>query len=217
MIEQKRVYVFSGLGADERIFKHIEFYPFEPIFVKWIPPFKNEDLKSYAGRILVQIPEVKPFLIGVSFGGIMAIEVAKLISTEKIVLISSAKTRKEIPFYFRIAGFLNIHKLIPTRALKKGENLNNWLFGANNKEDRQLLKEILADTDSRFFEWAIDRIAHWQNRIIPSNLRHIHGIKDKIFPIKYIHCDFRVLDGGHLMTLNKGSEISNLIWKCIYD
>ena len=99
----KTVYVFSGLGADERVFHKIDFSGYDVHFIKWITPQKNESIESYALRLTSQITKPLPVLIGLSFGGMMAVEVAKHIATEKIILISSAKSKNEIPFYFRTA------------------------------------------------------------------------------------------------------------------
>ena len=91
----KTVYVFSGLGADERVFHKIDFSSYDVHFIKWITPKKNESIESYALRLTLQITKPLPVLIGLSFGGMMAVEVAKHIATEKIVLISSAKSKNK--------------------------------------------------------------------------------------------------------------------------
>jgi esterase/lipase len=108
----KPIYIFSGLGADERVFKHLVFDGYEPIFIKWIIPIKNEQMEDYAKRLTNQILTNKPILVGLSFGGIMAIEVSKIIEPEKIILLATAKTINEIPLYYRIAGFLRLNQLV---------------------------------------------------------------------------------------------------------
>lgn len=102
----KELYIFSGLGADEKVFQKLYFSDFSPTFIKWIAPQEEETIENYATRLLDQIRTTKPILIGLSFGGMIAVEVAKQIDTEKVILIASAKTQNEIPFYFRFAGQL---------------------------------------------------------------------------------------------------------------
>src|SRR4051812_2879802 len=97
------VYVFSGLGTDERLFQYIDFCGFTVHYIKWITPLKGEAIQSYALRITEQIHADKPVFIGVSFGGVMAVEVARLMVTEGIILIASVKTKLEIPPYYRLA------------------------------------------------------------------------------------------------------------------
>jgi pimeloyl-ACP methyl ester carboxylesterase len=206
----KNVYVFSGLGVDERVFKNIKFSGYNPAFIKWVSPFSGETIQHYSKRLLTQIKDSHPILVGLSFGGIVAIEVSKLIATEKVILIASAKIKAEIPFYFRLSGLFKLHKIIPPGFLKHSNLFTYWLFGAG-KHDRSLLLEILSDTDPFFLKWAIDKIVHWQNEHYPINISHIHGSADRILPVKFVKPDFKIKNGGHFMTVNKPEEINDLL------
>jgi pimeloyl-ACP methyl ester carboxylesterase len=207
----KELYIFSGLGADERVFQQLDFSGFSTTFIKWIVPQDKETIENYAIRLLDQITTTKPTLIGLSFGGLMAVEVAKQIETEKIFLISSAKTKREIPFYYRFAGQLGLHKLLPTRLLKSSNFITNWFFGTTSTFDKQLLKQILIDTDPTFLKWAIDKVTRWKNQTQTKNIFHIHGTSDRILPFKFVTCNSTIKNGGHLITLNKASEINNIL------
>ncbi len=147
-----KLYIFSGLGADEGVFQKLDFSGLDVTFINWIIPIDKETIEEYATRLLNQIPIEKPILIGLSFGGIMAVEVSKQIKTKKIILIASAKNRAEIPFYFGLAGKFNLHNLMPASLLKSLNFMTNWFFGTSSLEDKQLLKEILLDTDSIFLK-----------------------------------------------------------------
>ncbi|UEG48762.1 alpha/beta hydrolase [Ferruginibacter lapsinanis] len=205
------IYIFSGLGADERVFQKLDFAGLSVTFIKWITPQKNESIENYATRLLSQIKTTKPILIGLSFGGMMAIEVAKQIDTEKVIVIASAKTKKEIPYYYRVAGQLKIHTLLPTSILKKPNFIANWFFGAIGSFDKHLLKIILRDTDPVFLNWAIDKVVRWKNKTKLKNLIHIHGTADRLLPVRFIHCDFKINNAGHFMTLNNAEELNKLI------
>lgn len=207
----KELYIFSGLGADERVFQQLDFSGFSETFIKWIVPQDKETIENYATRLIEQITTAKPILIGLSFGGIMAIEVAKQIDTEKIILIASSKTKKEIPFYFRLAGLIRFHKLLPVKLLKNSNFITNWFFGTNSTLDKQLLKQILIDTDPIFLNWAIDKIVRWTNNTTTKNTFHIHGTKDRILPLSFVDCNVTIKNGGHLMTLNKSEELTNIL------
>lgn len=206
------IYLISGLGADERIFQHLDFGQFEPKFVKWIVPKYNESLKSYAQRLAQQIETEKPIIVGVSFGGMLAIEIAKHIDCQQVILVSSAKTKHEIPFICRLFGQSNLHKLIPSALLKKANTLTYWLFGMTTKSDKSLLKSILYNTDSTFLKWAINAIVHWDNTEILDNVVHIHGNADHILPINCIQkVDFKIEDGGHLMIYNQAERLNEVL------
>jgi len=211
----KQLYIFSGLGADERAFQNLDFSGYAVTYIKWIQPQKSEPIENYAKRILDQIKTARPLLIGLSFGGLVAVEISKLIETEKTILISSMKTKSEIPFYYRLAGKFRIHKLLPTGLLKKSNFITNWFFGAQTRFDKQLLKQILMDTDSVFLTWAIDKIVSWKNIEKIQNLVHIHGERDRILPLKFINYDLSIEKGGHLMALNKSKELSGFLRQII--
>jgi hypothetical protein len=73
------------------------------------------------------------------------------------------------------------------------------------------LKQIISDTDPEFLKWAINEIIKWKNNSYPSNLFHIHGNRDKIFPIRYVNNAIEIQNGGHFMIVNKADEISATI------
>ncbi|WP_304343114.1 alpha/beta hydrolase [Chryseobacterium koreense] len=206
-----KIYIFSGLGVDKRVFDKIEFGNLNPRFVDWIEPNKNESIENYCKRISQEIKEENPILIGLSFGGIVAVEISKIIKTQNIILIASAKSNTELPLLYRIAGSLRITKLIPASILKRQNFITNWFFGVKSKEDKNLLGRILKETDSKFLKWAINEIANWKNFEKPINYIHIHGNNDKIIPIKNIEVNFTINNGGHFMTVNKAKEIEQII------
>ena len=211
----KNLYVFSGLGADERVFYKIDFSNYHVHFIKWITPQKNESMENYAQRLILQITDLKPILVGLSFGGMMAVEVAKHIDTEKIILISSAKCKKEIPYYFRLAGKMRLANIIPATALIRMNVFTNWFFSNRTPQDKKLLSAVLHDTDAIFLKWAILKIANWQNIIVPNNVYHIHGTVDRILPFKFINCNHVIKGGAHLMIVSSAKEVNTIMRKAI--
>lgn len=211
--KSKNIYLFSGLGADERAFQNLDFGTFSVHFIRWIPPGKNETMSDYAKRIREQITDENPILLGLSFGGMIAVEISKQISFDRLILLASAKVSNEIPPYFRLAGKMRLQALIPTAWLKRPNRLLYWLFGTKTAWERNLLKQILADTDPLFLDWALRQIATWKNEVSPRQVLHIHGTADRILPIKFIKSDVQLDNAGHFMTLNRAHELSLLIRK----
>lgn len=207
----KTIYILSGLGADERAFQKLSFPGYNVLFIKWITPDPDETIDHYASRLLPQITSPDPILAGLSFGGIMAIEIAKQIETEKIILIASVKTKNELPPLYRFAGKFGLHKIMPVSLMISCNSLNYWLFGAGSDIDRKLLREILHDTDPVFFKWAVSQIVKWQNQTLLKKCFHFHGDRDRILPIRFVKCDVVIKSGGHLMTLNRAEEINKVL------
>jgi hypothetical protein len=208
-LTMKEIYLLSGLGADKRVFDFVDFSAFKINYVEWIEPLHNETIESYAKRLLTQIHTHKPALIGISFVGIVAIEIAKLIEADRVILISSVKTKADIPIFLRIAGRLRLHKLIPIRLLKSVNRFTFWFFGTKTESENELLRAIVKETDNKFLRWAIDKIVNWKNTSLLTNLVHIHGTDDKMLPLRTT--DFKISGGGHLMVINQGEELSRLL------
>jgi pimeloyl-ACP methyl ester carboxylesterase len=207
----KHIYIFSGLGGDERIFQRLKLSGFSHSFIRWEVPLGKETIEHYASRLLIQVKISRPILIGLSFGGLIAIEIAKQIETGKVIIISSVKTKKEIPTIYRRGGKLRLHKLLPIQLLRGNNLFSDWVFRDTSESDKQLLKSIFLDTNNTFLRWAIDSAVRWENETCLNNLTHIHGTADRIFPIRFVTCDVKVDNGGHLLTLKNADEISDIL------
>jgi hypothetical protein len=136
------VYFISGLGADHRLFEKQIQAGINLNILPWKIPFKNETLQSYAKRMSEEIKDKNKFIIGgVSLGGIVAIEISKILKPEKVILISSVKSSKEIPFYIRMLKYFPIYKILPGRLIKKQGMLLSFIFGKMDKENLIHLKK----------------------------------------------------------------------------
>ncbi|MDA3614262.1 alpha/beta hydrolase [Polluticaenibacter yanchengensis] len=207
----KVLYVISGLGADYRVFKNLDLNDWTLIHLKWMKPEKDEKIEDYAQRMAAFITHPDPIILGLSFGGMMAIEISKIITTRHVILVSSVKTFKELPPFIAAAGKLGLHKFAVKPFFKPGAPMLYQVMGVSLPEDKKLLDDIIADADMAFYNWAIDKIVYWKNEVVPGNLTHIHGKNDKLMGSKYIH-DFNGVDeGGHLMVLNKPKEVGEII------
>jgi hypothetical protein len=210
------VYFISGLGADKRAFQKLVL-PENLLIrhIEWVDNSINESLPDYCHKLCIQINTSEPFiLVGLSFGGIVAVELSKIIQPEQIILISSISTAAQLPMdrvgYFFIKK-LHLYKCIPSFIFKKANAITYWLFGVKKTEEKELLTQIISDTPSTFAKWAMGKILTWENNCKPENIFHIHGTADKLFPIKNIIPDVRIHNGGHFMVYSKADEISRIL------
>lgn len=200
------IYGISGLGADKRVFDKLSL-DHSISCIDWIEPLKNELIEAYAKRLSKVIDTSAPFiLIGVSFGGIMAIELGKYVTPALTILISSATNKLDLKSFYRLAGKLKLTKVIPHQLYQMPIAVATYLFGT---EEKQLLKDILKDTDPKFTKWAITALTTWQNIQSPTNCIKINGNKDRLIPFR--KADYSIENGHHFMIVDKADEISNII------
>ncbi|MBU2045171.1 MAG: hypothetical protein KJ712_00395 [Bacteroidetes bacterium] len=107
------IYCIPGLGTDERLFSKLKLKNAEIEFITWVKPDKKDDITSYAEKLIPQIDLSLPFaLLGVSLGGILAVELSSKINPQKVFVISSLKSSKEFPFYIRFFKWMRVKYLI---------------------------------------------------------------------------------------------------------
>jgi len=206
------IYCISGLGADDGVFQYLDLSFAKPVFIKWIRPFQNETMGAYALRLKYQfIHKANPLILGLSLGGMIAVELAKAIPSSKVIIISSAKTIHEIPFYWKIFRYFPLYKILPAWLVKQQSPIRNYFLGAKKQVTKNYVNRAAKHADVNFYRWAIGAIVNWQNQTVPSNIIHIHGTKDKLLPYKFIKAHLKVKNGGHLIIIENAGEISSLI------
>ena len=203
-------YLFPGLGADERVFQFLRL-PGQSHVLKWLSPqTAAEALPHYAARLAEAVPPDQAcWLVGVSFGGVLAQEVARLRPLARVVLVSSFAGPRELPWLGRLARTTGLYRLLPPQLLPKLPTLASWFFGVKTTRDRQLLTQILRDTDPDFTRWAIARLLQWPGRPEVPAIR-IHGTDDRLLPHGAARSQYR-LPGGHLIIISRAPEISRIL------
>ncbi len=207
------IYFISGLGADQRVFQFLDLPQVNKIFIQWIIPHPNESLSQYASRLIEQINTREPvILIGISFGGIIAQEIARQIICEKVIVISSVKSPDEFSWALSLVRLTQVNRIVPPSILKWSNHATaDYYFSVKSKAESRLLHQIIEDTDSHFSVWAIQQMMQWKPAKSANPIVHIHGTKDRIFPAGPIQNAVYIKDGGHFMIVNRSQEVSRLI------
>ena len=211
----KSIYCISGVGADERIFSNLSINNYNIVPIKWPAFEKNDDIRSYAKKISAQIPGENPIILGLSFGGMLAVEIGKIRATEKIFLVSSAKTSAELPKISRLYNADKLLDMMPDFVFKSPRFANFRMIGAKNKEEEKVLAAMLNSSAPGFVKWALKAIVLWKNTAYPTNIIHLHGTADAIIPTRDVHADYWVEGGTHIMVYNRAAEVSRIIAHCL--
>ena len=205
MSEVTHVYLMPGMAANPSIFEYINLpkTQYEIHWLEWIIPLPKESLRDYAKRMCEFINEPNPVLLGVSFGGMLVQEMARIIEVKKLIVVSSIKSHHELPAHLKFLRKTKTYHLLPTQLVGNIEVLSKFAFGEMVKKRMDIYKKYLSVTDKRYIDWAIKQIACWDQAEPMEDAIYIHGDKDIVFPHS---CDDRtiVLKGGtHIMIINK--------------
>ncbi|WP_035084552.1 alpha/beta hydrolase [Aquimarina latercula] len=205
MKEVTHVYFVPGMAADVSIFEYINLSEekYKTYTIPWKIPKKNESMESYAKRMCEEVEHKKCVLIGVSFGGIMVQEMSKYLNVSKLVVISSVKTKHELPKRMRLVRKTKAYKLMPTSLVSKIDNWEKLAFGDFAKKRAAMYQKYLSVNDKTYLDWAIEKIVCWDQEEVIDGIVHIHGSKDIVFPISYIDNCITVEKGTHVMIINR--------------
>lgn len=207
-----KAYFISGLGADKKAFQKIKLpQGYEPVYLEWIAPQqKEESLPEYARRFSSLIDDEQFILIGLSFGGMLATEIARLRNPVKTIIISSIGSSNELPWYFKRAGSIGLHKYVPIKLLGAATVLKN-MMGAASNEDKAIIYRYAKFADPELIRWSMHAIVTWNQPERLAGIIHLHGSNDHMLPIKYTYPDYVIKNGGHLMVFNRAEEVNKIL------
>lgn len=199
------VYFVPGLAAGKEIFEYISLpkEQYEVHIIEWIIPVKNETIKQYAKRMAELVEQPNPILIGVSFGGVMVQEMSEFLNLKKLIIISSIKSRREIPNKMRIFKTIPAYRLIPPSFLENTKNMVKYGLGIKSKNKLELYQNYLSVKNTQYLKWAIKQMVGWNRVQEIKDVIHIHGDKDPVFPINKIKNCIVVPGGTHIMLIVK--------------
>ncbi len=207
-----KAYFISGMAADSRVFKHVRLPEgYEPAYLDWIDPLPAESLPSYALRLAKGINDAEPFaLIGLSFGGMVATEIARQYKPAITILISSIPVSAHLPSYFRAAAKLRLHKFVPISLLKTAAAAKRF-FTRETNEDKKMIMQAIRESDPDMIRWSMEAILNWKNDFIPQPVCHIHGTHDEILPIRYTRPTHTIRRGGHMLIMTEATEVNRIL------
>ncbi len=209
----KIIYLIPGQGADGRLFKNIQIDGYETAIVEYLLPEKGETMAEYARRISAQIDSTRPYsFVGVSLGGMIAVEMTKYMNPEECIIIASAKSKEDIPKRYQFfRKYFPLYRILSGRFFKLSTRLAQPLFEPLTKENQALFRDMLKRKDPKFMKRIVRCIVEWENETYREDIIHIHGAHDHTLPVKSANPTIILTEGTHMMTLSMGEEIAELL------
>ena len=210
--ENKKVYLIPGQGADGRLFSKLKLDNCDTTILGYLLPERHETLTEYAKRLSATIDTSGDFyLIGVSLGGMCAVEMAKFLHPVKVIIISSAENRSELPARYKFQRVIPLNKVFGGRFMKFMVPIVRPVFEPDSKAERKTFNAMIRDKSPKFMKRSVNMIIHWDNTDSIPVLVHIHGTSDHTLPYRKIKNAKPVENGSHMMTLIMAEEISKLV------
>ena len=198
-----------GLSADERMFHSIRNDFKHSQVLNWIEPKYKEPLSDYAYRLKQELKnDRKYFIVGVSFGGIVALELSKHINSTGCLLVGSISSPYGISFSNR--QLLKLFRLDSKKIIEASKFLHKR-FSKYSPNHLRSKTRIFTGTKARFYSWAFEELSKWKPERINTPIYHVHGSNDEIFSINRVR-PTKIIDGGkHNIMLSHSDVISRYI------
>ncbi|MDC1221592.1 alpha/beta hydrolase [Salibacteraceae bacterium] len=169
---------------------------FQTVYLPYLIPNQGEKMNTNARRMAENIDTTSPYsIIGVSLGGMLASEMKTFLSPEKVIIISSAKCRSELPLRYRIQRYLPFYALVPKGLLKAGALIAQPLFEPDRKSHKEVFIAMLKAKDKRFTKRSIRMIMKADNTLPINKVKPTHIVEK----------------GSHMMALTRAKEVSAII------
>ncbi len=209
-----KIYLIPGLGFNKEIFSRLELPSKNLENIEYINPLKGEKLQQYVSRLIkINLDASDSItLIGHSFGGLIAQEIAMQIPIKKIILISSIKSKNENPFHFKIIAKLGLHRFFSKKWILKTFRYWAGFHGYDSTASKKIFIKMIGVQNNEYLKWALYQLSIWKGtEKLETPIIHLHGDDDKTFPIKLIRNPIVIKNGTHVMVFNKAKEISKLV------
>ena len=206
------------MGVDHRLLAPQRVLAADIEVPTWIPPGADETLRGYAHRLAGTIDCSRPFFLGgVSFGGMLAVEMVPLLRHRLcgLILIATASSNQAIPWTHRIG--LSIGARLPARALAAAKTLSPLLravMGVLRPADARMLNDIMRHADPLLLKWSMNAINRWTGcPQIPAEVPYIwiHGADDLLLPIRKSAASHRIKGAGHLVNVTHAHDVNAAI------
>ena len=239
--------MLPGLGMDARMLQPQSSYFPNSYVLKFLSESNPVSLAALADQLLANWPKQLPslirnetnsrsrniFLVGVAFGGMLALEIALQVSLQQtlatshriagVILIGSTRTHTNIPISLRLQEKLiaRIPASLGRTAMKKSL-AKIASEEAMSLEQKKLLLDMANDADWNQIRWGASQIAKWDrtrssfdNLGIP--IYQIHGRQDRSIKPPPLSDATLLLQGRHMINLSMATEVNRWLEAIVRD
>jgi len=189
-----------------RLISHLTNYQ----FIDWVDFEADRTIQDYAERIksLVDDPE-NCDVLGVSFGGIVAQELARLINAERCYIVSSLCDPGELNTSHKILATLP--SAIYDKVFASSEKALSGIDKVGVPLNTSRLKKLIGE-DGDWYRWATTAVSRWDPSPKGSvSYIRIHGDSDDTFKRGHIYSDHVIQGATHVLALTHADELARIL------
>lgn len=209
-----RFQLITGFGLDKRAFDPLGLPPDRFILHDLIPILPGETLKDYALRMARSMGVVPDDVVGgISFGGMLGLEIAKSLGSRGVILIASADHPRHIRKRFLI--WSHIARFAPDPLIRRVFGLIPWVLKRQNlltPEGQALLNAIMTAFPPSLLREIPARIRTWEGCTPGVPVRRIHSQGDWLIRLNGDPSHLQVVTGrNHLITVSHPEAVRKFL------
>ncbi len=205
-------YLIPGMGADRRIFENFNLQNGVIHYLEWTDHGDAKSLSEYALFIAQRIQTDNNIIIGSSMGGMMAVELSRIVKPKLTVLVSAPTGVHQFPRLLKTVRRLRIHKAVKPHNIPKLYKLADTFMGFKNEQQRSMFYDMIEKLGPRFVHFSVGAVLEWTNKEDPfGEFIQIIGTKDVLFDYRKMKSPFILEGGGHFSAFDRGEEVSKII------
>ena len=209
------IYFIPGLGTTSTVFERTTVPEgFQKHFIDWIEPLSDaEPIGAYVERLKKQVTHPNPIFAGLSFGGLIALELAQQFRSEKVMLISSFRNKNDLTLPVRALLRTKAYKIIPDIELGAVRRIIRQAYSVRSRVPLAKLLEMMGDHSPRYLRWSVRMIDEYELKLTyhQPELHSIIGDKDRLVQIWKNH-PTRIINGGtHIAVYDQAPIVNNIL------
>lgn len=214
-MNRPRVILVPGMACDERVFQPQRAGGLEFETASLPMPTRREGMADYARRIRDQLRLDGPCIVGgVSFGGMIACELAHLVPAVRVLLVASCTTARAVPFRYRVAELVS--RLLPDALIERRIDASTRNVATRHEcitdEQHRILVEMARATGVVMLRRIARMILRWEAPPqFPCPVHAIHGDRDWVIPVRGVRPEQIVAGGGHLINITHAPEVNSFL------
>jgi len=212
MSDPLNIYLIPGMGADHRLYEKLFIDSGQVHYLNWKPHGTARSLSDYAEVMAEHIQTENNVVVGSSMGGMMAVEISRIVKPLSTVLISAPTGRHEFPPVLKALHRTGIQHVVSPKQILQASRLADAFMSFRDPAHRELFYEMLRGNGQDFLHFSVKAVLGWKNTEPPEgDYIQIVGSHDKLFKTRRMSNPIVLEGSGHFTTFERAEELSAII------